>query len=102
MIWFYYFWGKILFFILGVAHGDPIFAKRFYQIFFRTSRFQLKLLKSIESLNIFHWKPAKKINMGVVLGQNLGQIRPNVVEKDHKQTLSISFFHILHGEYLLK
>ena len=40
--------------------------------------------------------------MGVVLGQNLGQIRPNVVEKVKKQALSISFFHILHGEYPLK
>ena len=40
--------------------------------------------------------------MGVVLGQNLGQIRPNVVKKIKKQALSISFFHILHGEYLLK
>ena len=38
----------------------------------------------------------------MVLGQNLGQIRPNVVKKVKKQALSISFFHILHGEYLLK
>ena len=40
--------------------------------------------------------------MGVVLGQNLGQIRPNVVKKVKKQALSKSFFHILHGEYPLK
>ena len=38
----------------------------------------------------------------MVLGQNLGQIKPNVVKKVKKQALSISFFHILHGEYLLK
>ena len=38
----------------------------------------------------------------MVLGQNLGQIRPNVVKKVKKQVLLISFFHILHGEYLLK
>ena len=38
----------------------------------------------------------------MVLGQNLGQIRPNVVKKVKKQALSIRFFHILHGEYLLK
>ena len=40
--------------------------------------------------------------MGVLLGQNLGQIRPNIMKKVKKQALSISFFHILHGEYLLK
>ena len=40
--------------------------------------------------------------MDVVLGQNLGQIRPNVVKKEKKQISSISFFHILHREYLLK
>ena len=38
----------------------------------------------------------------MVLGQNLGQIRPNVVKKVKKWALSIAFFHILHGEYLLK
>ena len=37
----------------------------------------------------------------MVLGQNLGQIRSNVVKKVKKQALSI-FFHILHGGYLLK
>ena len=44
----------------------------------------------------------KKIKVAVVLGQNLGQIRSNVVKKVKKQALSICFFHILHGEYLLK
>ena len=38
----------------------------------------------------------------MVLGQNLGQINPNVVKKVKKQALSISFFHNLHWEYLLK
>ena len=37
----------------------------------------------------------------MVLGQNLCQIRPNVVKKVKKHALSVSFFHILHGEYLL-
>ena len=37
----------------------------------------------------------------MVLGQNLCQIRPNVVKKVKEQALSVSFFHILHGEYLL-
>ena len=40
--------------------------------------------------------------MGVVLGQNLGQIRSNVVKKAKKLVLSMVFFHILHGEYILK
>ena len=40
--------------------------------------------------------------MVVVLGQNLGQIRSDVVKKVKKQALSIGFFHILHVEYLLK
>ena len=41
--------------------------------------------------------------MDVVLGQNLGQTKLNVVKKS-KETgiLSIGFFHILHGGYLLK
>ena len=47
---------------------------------------------------MFHWKTAKKIKVDVVLGQKLGQIRPNVV----KEGLSIGFFRILHREYLLK
>ena len=36
------------------------------------------------------------------MGQSLGQIRPNVVKKVKKPALSVSFFNILHGEYLLK
>ena len=40
--------------------------------------------------------------MGVVLEQNLGQIRPHVVKKVKKQGLSLVFLHILYGEYLLK
>ena len=46
----------------------------------------------IESPDIFHWEPAKKIKVGVVLGQYLGQIRSNVVKKVKKQALSIVFF----------
>ena len=68
----------------------------------KTTGFQLKLLILIEFLNIFHWKPVKKIRVGVVLGQNLGQIRLNIVKKLKKQALSIGFFHILHEEYILK
>ena len=39
----------------------------------------------------------------MVLGQNLGQIRSNVVKKKVKKlALSIGFSHILHWEYILK
>ena len=111
MIWFCCFCLKKLFSVLGVADRDPIFEKvgpkngnfqGFQQKLFKTTGFQLKLLISIESLIVFHWKPAKKIKVGVILGQNLGQIRPNVVNKVKKQALSISFFHILHRKYLFK
>ena len=36
------------------------------------------------------------------MGQNLGQIMPNVVNKVKKQAISLDFFHILLGDYLLK
>ena len=51
---------------------------------------------------MLHWKPAKKIKSGVVWGQNLGQIMSNVVKKVKKQVISLGFFHILLGEYLVK
>ena len=41
-----------------------------------------------ESSNIFHWKPAENIKVGVVLAQNLGHIRSNVVKKS-KETVII-------------
>ena len=86
---------KIVFCVLGVAHGDPIFAK-FGQIFFRTTGFQLKFLILIKLPNILHWKPAKKIKLGVVLGQNLSQIISNVVKKVYKETGNfIRFFSYL-------
>ena len=59
--------------------------------------FQLNLLILIEFPNILHWKPAKKIKLGVVLGQDLGQITSNVVKKVKKQVISLGFFHILLG-----
>ena len=39
--------------------------------------------------------------MGAALGQNVGQIRSNVVKKVKKRVLSIIFFHILHCGYPL-
>ena len=79
-----------MFFVFGVAHRDPIFAQiclgkkmvnfwGFSNIFI-TTEFQLKLLILIEG-NIFHWKLATKIKVGVVLVQNLGLIRSNNVAK---------------------
>ena len=62
----------------------------------------MALLILIKSPNIFYWKPAKKIKVGVVLGKNLGQIRPNVVKKSREMGIINSFFHISHGEYMLK
>ena len=38
----------------------------------------------------------------MVLRQNLVQIRSNIEEKVKNQALSLRFFHILLGEYLLK
>ena len=38
----------------------------------------------------------------MVLGQNFGQIRSNVMKKVKKLALSIGFSHILHGEYVLQ
>ena len=58
---------------------------------FRTTGFQLKFLILIEFPNILHWKPAKKIKLGVVLGQNVGQIMCNVVKKVKKQVISLGF-----------
>ena len=51
---------------------------------------------------MLHWKPAKKIKLGVVLGQNLGQTMSNVGKKVKKQAISLGFSHILDGDYLLK
>ena len=53
-------------------------------------------------LTYFTRNQAKKIKVGVVLGQNLGQIRPNVVKKSKERGIIDSFSHILHEEYLLK
>ena len=65
-----------------MAYGDPIFAKvgpkngnflRFWQKIFRTTGFQLKLKISIESPNIFCWKPAEKSKWV----QSWGEFGPN-------------------------
>ena len=61
-------------------------------MFFRTTGLHLKLLILIKSPNIFHWKPQEKIKVGVVLGQNLGQTRSNVVKKVKTLVLSVVIF----------
>ena len=38
----------------------------------------------------------------MVLGQNLGQIMSSVMKKVKKHAISLGFFHILLGDYLLK
>ena len=89
------------FFVLGMAHEDPSFAQvglknsnfqRFQQNFFRTNGFQLNFLILILFPNIPHWKPAKKIKLGVVLGQNVGQIMSIILKKVKKQVILLSFF----------
>ena len=53
-------------------------------------------------LKYFIENQQKKNKKGVVLGQNFGQIRFNVVKKVKKLALSIRLSHILHVEYILK
>ena len=66
---------------MGVAHNDPFLVqigsnktilKRFYQLYFRTTGLQNKLLILIESPNIFHCKSAKKGQVGEVFGAKFG------------------------------
>ena len=52
---------------MQITPKETIF-ERFYQRFLRTAALQSKLLILIESPNIFHWKSAKKSEVGVVFG----------------------------------
>ena len=67
-----------------MAHNDPFYVqigpKKQFLRGFTNYGLQHKLLILIESLNIFHGKSTKKSKVGVVFGQDLGQIRPNVVK----------------------
>ena len=56
----------------------------------------------MNSLTYLIGNQQKNPKSGVVLGQNLGQIMSNVVKKIKKQVISLGFFHILLGDYLLK
>ena len=85
--------------IVGVVHNDLLFVqigpqktlfKRFYQLFSRTAGLQHKLLILIsESPKIFHWKSVKKVKS---LGQNLDQIRSNVINKQRNWYFNGFFF----------
>ena len=85
--------------IVGVVHNDLLFVqigpqktlfKRFYQLFSRTAGLQHKLLILIsESPKIFHWKSVKKVKS---LGQNLDQIRSNVINKQRNWYFNEFFF----------
>ena len=71
---------------MGAAHDKDSFfveigPKTIYQIIFRTTGLQHKLLILIESPDIFHWKSAKKGKWVWSLGKNLGQIVSSVVKK---------------------
>ena len=101
MIWFCYFCKRQRFFFWAWPMGTLFLQQlgqkvvifgRFSKKDFRTTGFKLKLLISIKSLNIFQWKPAKKIKLGVVLGQNLGQIKSNVVKKNKETGIINDFF----------
>ena len=94
-----------------MAHNDPFFVqighkktifKKFYQLFFRTTGLQHKLLKLSESPNIFHWKSAKKGIVHVVFGVKFG---PNLVqccEKTKKNWYFNEIFDILHEVSIYK
>ena len=111
MSWFYQIWKKKLFFVLGVVHGDPILAqvglkndnfKRFQEIF-QNQWIPIKVFSiKIEFPNIFHWKPAKKSKWVWCRGKIWAKSGPILRNKIKKQALSLGFFHILLGEYLLK
>ena len=75
----------------------------FSKIFSELLDSKLKFLILIEFPNIFHWKPAKKIKLGVVLGQNLSQIMSSVMKKVKKQVHNIiRFFSYFTRDFVVK
>ena len=88
----------------GCGPGWPLSsASKFTNFFFRTTGLQHKLLILIESPNKFHLNLQNNNNnnknknkVGVVLAK----LRPMLIKKAKKLTLSIAFFHILHTEYI--
>ena len=84
--------------------GQKIVIFRGFSKFFSElpTGFQSEFLILIESPKTEHISlETNKKSLGVVLGQNLGQIMSNVVKKVKTSNI-IRFFHILLGDYLLK
>ena len=101
MICFCYFCKKNCFLLCAWPLGTPFLHNLGQKmvIFRGFSKVFLELLNSnqiyqyqLNPLTYFTRNQAKKIKVGVALGQNLGQIRPNVVKKVKKWLLSIAFF----------
>ena len=72
--------------------GPKINFQEVLHTFFTTTLLQHKLLMLIESLNIFHWKSAKKGKCVWSVGQNLGEILYNDVKKTKKNCYFNGFF----------
>ena len=91
---------KKLFFVLGVAHGDPIFAQvgqknGNFQRFLATTGttgFQLRLLMLSESPNIFHQKPGRRNQIGCSLGAKFGPNQAQCCGKSKEMGIINSFF----------
>ena len=62
--------------------------------FFRTTGFQLKVLKLIESPNILYWKPAKKNQIECGLGPKFGPHYVQYCEKSKETGTIIRFFQV--------
>ena len=107
MTWFYYFlfwaWPIETVFLHKLGQKMVIF-RGFSKLFLRTTGFQIKLLKLIESSSIFYWKSGKKNQSWFGFGKNLGHIRSIVVKKSKETGISNKFFlYFTWGvEYLLK
>ena len=93
-----------------MVHNDLLFVqigpqktlfKRFYQLFSRTAGLQHKLLiLIIESPKTVHWKLVKKVKWVGSLGQNLDQIRSNVINKQRNWYFNGFFSYFLLGIHL--
>ena len=62
----------------------------------------IKFLILIKFPNILHWKPAKKKAIWVWSWDKIWAKLCSMLKKLKKQAISLGFFHILLGDYLLK
>ena len=72
----------------------------FYQYFLRTTGLQHKLLKLIESSNIFHWKSAKKKETRCGLWEEIWVKLDPMLWNNKETGISIEVFHVLHEVYI--